>query len=221
MKLKPKKILLFLIFRYCLIPLQAQIKEIYVNDQLAEISKKEFLNNFKSPDYYSTSYNLDTLIVNVKIKRIVKGQLAKDTLDFLKNKISESSQKTIPTNNKIVVIYHHGLDICLKTGKASFIKSQYKNFLKQINTQKEVSLFFIYKNNEGTEIYGNNINWIKDPSGIIENLFLPLHYPCGSYILIDNIGNYFIQKGEYSTQTILKLLREEKNTFNPNKKFKF
>ncbi|MDN6309416.1 MAG: hypothetical protein ACTHY4_08285 [Flavobacteriaceae bacterium] len=73
-----------------------------------------------------------------------------------------------------------------------------------------INQFFMYKSSEGTRSYGKKIDWISDEFGTIEETFLPLNYPCGSYVLIDEDGNYYVQKGEYY---ILEIIDLSKNNF--------
>ena len=79
-----------------------------------------------------------------------------------------------------------------------------------------VSQFFMYISIEGTEKYGKHIEWIKDDAAIIESLFLPLHYPCGSYVIIDKGGRFYVQKGEYKISSIIDLIKNKEQTFSYN-----
>jgi len=61
------------------------------------------------------------------------------------------------------------------------------------------------------------LKWYKDQSGIIEKTFFPIPYPCGSYVLIDENGNFYVQKGEYNIEEIIYLIKDKKTTFSRNK----
>lgn len=61
----------------------------------------------------------------------------------------------------------------------------------------KIKQLFIYKSEKGLKPYGTKIDWQPDIYNLIENLFLPIHYPNGGYVLIDKYGNYLIQRGEY------------------------
>ena len=93
------------------------------------------------------------------------------------------------------------------------MRVKYKRFLKKLKKMKNVSQFFMYKSPVGTKKYGKQLNWIKDEFGTIEKIFLPLHYPCGSYVLLDSNGNYYVQKGEHDIDKIIDLLNDKKTTF--------
>jgi hypothetical protein len=195
----------------------AQKKEIYLdddsmsNEELIQISKNKFEINIKGYIYYNFKFDLDTLIVNVKVPRIKKGEISTKDLDSIKSELSTISGGKISKEDLIVINYHNGLDSCNSTG----IKG--KGFLKKLKKIENVSQFFMYRSPEGTEKFRKELNWIEDKYGTIEKTFLPLHCPCGSYVLIDENGNYYIQKGEYSTATIIKLLKNKETTFANDK----
>ena len=205
-------ILTYLICLYSIVSF-GQKKEIYANDDLIEITKSEF-NKEKNPhESYNMRFDLDTLIVNVKVQRVKKGKISKIKLDSIRNELSEVSDKNIPKNNILIINYYHGLDRCNSSGDKSYVRGKYKNYLRKIKKLKNVNQFFMYKSPEGTVEYGKQLNWIKDESEIIEKTFLPIHYPCGSYVIIDENGNFYIQKGEYNIDNIIGLIKNKKKTF--------
>ncbi|MEH1009416.1 hypothetical protein VDP25_16885 [Winogradskyella sp. ECml5-4] len=190
-----------------------QKKEIYLNDDLIKISKPEFNKETDDHKSYNMKFDLDTLIVNVKVQRIKKGKISKTKLDSIRTELSSISNQSVPENNILILNYYHGLDWCNSTGDKSYVRGKYKNYLRKIKKLKNVNQFFMYKSPEGTAEYGKQLNWIKDEFGIIEKTFLPIHYPCGSYVLIDENGNFYIQKGEYNIENIIGLIKNKKKTF--------
>jgi hypothetical protein len=56
-------------------------------------------------------------------------------------------------------------------------------------------------------LYGKDIKWYKDPERLIEKNFFKLHYPYGSYVIIQNDGSYTSRKGEYNIKKILGALQ--------------
>lgn len=194
----------------------AQKKEIYLNDDLVEITQTDFKKTDKPYKFYNLRFELDTLIANVKVQRIRKGKVSNELLSSIKSELSTISGDSIPSNNYIVINYYHGLDRCNSTGDKSYVRAKYKRFLKKLKKMKNVNQFFMYKSPEGTEDYGKQLKWIKDEFGTIEKTFLPLHYPCGSYVLIDPNGNYYVQKGENNIEQIIDLLKDRKTTFANN-----
>jgi len=198
----------------------AQKKEVYLNESqiknedLIFISKKKYNINVKGFIYYNFQFDLDTLTLNVKVERIQKGEISIKRLDSIKHELTEISGDSIPNNNLIVINYYHGLDACNSTGNISYVRGLYKNYTRKLKKMNNVSQFFMYESPEGTENYGKKLNWIDDRFDTMKNTFLPLNYPCGSYILIDKDGNYYVQKGEYYILEIIDLLKNKKTFAN-------
>ena len=191
-----------------------QKKEMYLNDDLVEITQTDFKKADVPYKFYNLRFELDSLIANVKVQRIRKGKITNELLDSIKSELLTISGDSIPKNNFIIINYYHGLDRCNSSGDKSYVRAKYKRFLKKINKTKNISQFFMYKSPEGTKEYGKQLNWIKDEFGTIEKIFLPLHYPCGSYVLINSDGNYYVQKGEYNIERIIDLLKNKKTFAN-------
>jgi hypothetical protein len=191
-----------------------QKKEMYLNDDLVEITQTDFKKADVPYKFYNLRFELDSLIANVKVQRIRKGKITNELLDSIKSELLTISGDSIPKNNFIIINYYHGLDRCNSPGDKSYVRAKYKRFLKKINKTKNISQFFMYKSPEGTKEYGKQLNWIKDEFGTIEKIFLPLHYPCGSYVLINSDGNYYVQKGEYNIERIIDLLKNKKTFAN-------
>ena len=76
-------------------------------------------------------------------------------------------------------------------------KNQYGIYFNKIEKIKNVKQFFIYKTSDNLENFGSRINWLLDKNHLIENVFYPITYPCGGYVIIDSNGNYISQRGEY------------------------
>lgn len=198
------KKLFTLILGLSIISTFAQKKEIYLNDDLVEITQADFKKTDDPYKFYNLRFELDTLIANVKVQRIRKGKVSDELLNSIKSELSTISGDSIPNENFIVINYYHGLDRCNSTGDKSYVRRKYKRFLKKMKKMKNVSQFFMYKSPEGTKDYGKQLNWIKDEFRTIEKTFLPLHYPCGSYM------------GEYNIEKIIELLKDKRTTLANN-----
>ncbi len=192
-----------------------QTKEIYLNDNLKNISKSEF-NETTKEHTYNLKFDLDTLIVNVKVLRVKKGKISTQKLDSIKANLSESSGKEINENSIIIINYFPGLDKCNSGSGSSFLREKYSRYLRKINKNENVSQFFVYKTIEGTKKYGRKLKWFSDIGNLIERTFFPIHYNCGSFALIDEKGNYYLTKGEYDIEKIIDLIKDKKKTFANN-----
>ena len=192
-----------------------QTKEIYLNDDLENISKSEY-NRTNNEPTFNLKFDLDTLIVNVKVLRVKKGKISIQKLDSIKTYLSKSSGKEINENGIIVINYFPGLDRCNSGDGNPYLLEKYNRYLKKINRIKNVRSFFVFKSIEGTKKYGRKLEWIKDVGNIIEKTFFPIHYNCGSFALIDENGNYYLTKGEYDIEKIIDLIKDKEKTFANN-----
>ncbi len=189
-----------------------QVKEIYANDNLQIITKSEFDKVIDGPKILNMTFDLDSLKIHVKVETIKKGNIAKSKLDTIRNQLSILSDRHIPKDNIIVIDYFQVFDKCWETSNRSFVEARYKNYLKRLNRKDNVSQFFMFKTPEKLSFFGKNLKWIEDKYSTIEKTFFPIQYPCGGYVLIDNKGNFYVQKGEGNRGAIDVL--DDKNTFS-------
>jgi hypothetical protein len=188
-----------------------QKKEVYANDNLEIISKKEFDEiDPKNQSFLNLKFDVDSMYINIKAKRIKKGKISTTTLDLIKLNLS-SNTNYFDKNDIIIINYYPGKDNCNSSGDKDLTKKHYKNFLNKINKNTKVKQFFIYHSLGGTENYGK-FKWIEDKNSLIKKTFFPLHYPCDSFLLIDQFGNYYVSRGENNVDEIFKLLKNQ-NTF--------
>lgn len=193
--------------------ISAQKNEVYLNDDLIQISQIEFNKMNDLHKFYNLQYETDSSFINVKVQRVKKGKISNEVLNSLKKELSELSHKKNSDEDLIVINYYHGQDRCNSGGNKSILRTRYKRYLKRIEKIPNLSQFFVYKSPEGTSEYGQQLIWIEDKSGTIKNTFFPLQYPCGSSVLIDENGNYYLQKGEYDIEKIIDLVKNKKTTF--------
>ncbi len=206
---------ILLIITICLIHVLSfgQAREIYLNDEFINISKEEFDKKTDKYLFFDLRFESDTLIANIKVQRVKKGKISKVKLDSIRIQLSAARHQKIEEQTILVINYYPGLDPCNSTGLKYLRKEHYERYVKRMNRFKNVNQFFIYKSPEGTKDYGEQLKWFPDKSNIIENTFFPIHYPCGSFVLIDSTGNFYIQKGEYNTNTTVDLIKDEESTF--------
>lgn len=189
-----------------------QVKEVYANDDLEIITKAEFDKVTKGPRILNMTFDLDTLKIHVKVETIKKGKLAKSKFDTIRKELSTLSNSSIPTENIIIIDYYQAFDTCWETANRSFVRSRYKNYVKRIKKDKDVSQFFMYKTADELAFFGKDLQWIEDKYGTIEKTFFPIQYPCSGYVLINKEGNFYVQKGEGVRGAIDVL--DDKNAFS-------
>lgn len=203
-----------LIFSLLSIKAMSQKKIIYLDDDLNEITERVFNIDELKPNFYSLQFEKDTVEINVLVQRIKKGKIEKKLLDSIRTELSIISNKIIPNNHTIVVLHQAALDPCNHKGYQNVFEKRYKKFLRQLNKIDNISNFFLYKGSEEKVKRKNEIHWLDTESyGIIEKTFIPINYPCGSYIIIDSCGNFYVCKGEYAYSKIIDLLKHEETIF--------
>ncbi|MAX71864.1 MAG: hypothetical protein CMC76_12335 [Flavobacteriaceae bacterium] len=118
---------------------------------------------------------------------------------YLDSLLTISTSKKIDSTKPLVIIYYPGKDKCNSSGKATrrSLRSWYNQMEKGISKIKESNILYIYKNTNG--LYGRNDaykEWIEDPEQTIENAFFKRHYPCSSFVVISEDGNFISHFGE-------------------------
>lgn len=179
----------------------AQNTQIYLDDNLNKISKKEFEKPLRKNEY-ATNFKLDTAEVNIRVNRFSSGKLSVEEFKLIKDLLSEQSQITISEKDVVIINYYPGKDECNSTGNLELVKKKYQDYISKIAEKKNIKQFFIYKDPKGTENYGD-LKWMLDPKGLIESKFFNIHYPCGSNVVIKNDGTYNSNRGEYDISKIL------------------
>src|SRR5690606_2360287 len=104
--------LFILIFILTVTSISAQKKEVYLNDDLSEISQFEFNKKNDFYKYYSLQFETDSLITNIKVQRVKKGKISNEKLDSIKSELFKLSNQKIPDSNLIIINYYPGLDRC-------------------------------------------------------------------------------------------------------------
>jgi len=179
-------------------------KEIYVNDNLVPIPEQEFKRELKSNEY-AISYNLDTINLNVRLKRETVGKISIELRNEIAIALQRQSGISISDKDRIIINYFPGIDKCNNASepKNPALVDRYFTYSQAIRKIENVKQFFVYKTVEGTKSYGSKIKWIIDAENLIERTFFKLPYPCGSFVIINASGDYTSYKGEYNIDWII------------------
>jgi hypothetical protein len=187
--------------------------EVYVNEWRETISKEEF-DKEESESYFYLDYETEELFVHVKAKRVLKGRLDKMTHKLLRKSLYERSEKELDRTTYLVIVYSPGMDECLRTGNRSSIRASYRRLNTEIENLETTDIFYVYNESDANNTYGKNLKWIQDDPKTIQELFFPIHFPCGSFVLIDKKGNYYAFRGEYAVDQIIEGLLDLEITFS-------
>lgn len=165
------------------------------------ISKEDFFNIIhNSGNLYAYKALHDTVITFLYAgSRDFEGKLLEGDFQALK-KLYHSNEKGFP----IIIQYFPGVDDCSQ----HFISRRQEmiRFLKDKDrkiAKGKKNLFSVYKSNKGIEKLSEQLKWRPDKSNLIEHLFFPYHFPCGSYVVVNEKGSYRGYFGEYGANQIL------------------
>lgn len=172
----------------------------YFDTNNKEVTVKKF-NEIRSTNRYldiiGDSTNHRKLIIREEKGIIDRNKLVAE--------LQKASKTEIDTNSIIFIVYYPGEDPCNSTGNGERAVINKKETEKTINDLAKITTLYIYKNISGIERH-KGLNWIKDPNGLIENLFFKHHYPCGSFVAISKEGSYISYFGEYAPSFVLKAI---------------
>lgn len=181
----------------------SQKKEIYINDNLEEISKDEY--NKRNKNHRFQNIETDSVLYKVRVEHEGNGKLTTSNLNIVKKRLN------IPENNtkNIVINYYHGLDKCNEHSDTNpYIIDDIKTYTRKFKSINS-NLYFVYREKNGLKNRLKKANWVDDTSGTIENLFFRMKYPCDSAIVIFSDGHYKIFRGEYIWETVLNTAKEK------------
>jgi hypothetical protein len=169
-------------------------------DDTSQITK----NNFNSLKKTRTYFEIQGDSINHRkiIFREQKGKIENrfEIVDLLKKDLDLN----INVNEFIVIVYYPGKDACNSSGSSdeNWIKNKFANLEQGVYALTNTKPIYLYQKNEGLEKYNNIITWKQDPNNIIEKTFFKHHYPCSSFVVIDENGNFFSYFGEFVPEQI-------------------
>lgn len=203
--LRRKQILFFLLLFNCaIIHGQEKIVKFY-NVAHQEIDKKEFLEYQNSQQYRDIYFENDSSVVGLLVRIKNLGKLNQEQFKQLNHNLDTNKKK----EDFMVIIYYPGKDKCNGSERKSGWNVFNRDYLKNLNKIGSYSHYWIYKNDENLKYYyPKKINWTKDKNQFIEKTFFKYHFPCFSFVVIDNEGNYISKFGEFGKQEVWEISRE-------------
>ena len=203
----------FFIFLF-LVPLlgssQKQKPVYYYDINDYQISEKVYLEKYRNREdnisYHSLSFENDTSYIQKLVKRKQYGKLNLEVLNELMNFLN--SKQELKKEKYTIIQYHPGKDRC---NGGEFRGNRYnRSYLKKLKKSLSFNNYWIHK--EDSSIKFNKppwIDWQLDSNQLIEKLFFKYHYPCYSFVIINNqTRNYISILGEYGDYSLLKLAEE-------------
>lgn len=112
----------------------------------------------------------------------------------------------VDSSKPLILIYYPGQDQCNSSGSAT--KESRREWDKDLEEGVEqiaqVKPIYIYKDNKGLYERNDPEKWHKDPKSVIEEQFFQYHYPCKSFVVISENGDYFSYFGEFGKDRVWK-----------------
>lgn len=144
------------------------------------------------------------ILVRRENQGVIENRPALDSVLFL------ATEQAIDPYKPLVIIYYPGKDSCNSTGMATRKSTRrwYDLMEKKANEKAASNFLYLYKDSTG--LYGRNDgykSWHEDPSRIIENMFFERHYPCSSFVVISEKGEYLSYFGGFSKELVWKAVK--------------
>lgn len=200
----------FTILFLCLLRLEsyAQQNNIrYFDENNKEISPKEFESRRETNAVLDIPG--DSIHHRKLTNRLETGEVSdrKKLMEMLKSSVADG--EGIDWEKPLVIIYYPGQDLCNSSDSSnkSDRKKWYQELEKKITKIAKTKPIYIYKEPNGLEKYEGILKWDKDPEGIIEKVFFKHHYPCGSFVIINEKGQYASYFGEYGKENVWGILK--------------
>ncbi|MBW8362797.1 MAG: hypothetical protein K0M56_11510 [Kaistella sp.] len=162
-----------------------------MNDQFAEIPKAEFMQG-NNEIFYNINFEKEDTVYNVRVQRKTQGMLSAEEMAALKSNLNHSLER------RLVISYYPGLDACNKSSDNNpYVISDLKSYPKKFK-QAGVDFLLLYINSEGLKNRMKKFDWKEDKDQFVHNMFLKIHYPCDSSIVLFPDGRFVTFKGEHS-----------------------
>ncbi|HLV45989.1 MAG TPA: hypothetical protein VKY32_02995 [Flavobacterium sp.] len=210
-----KKRMLIITLFLCVFGLKANAQQNnikYFDENNIEISEKEFNKKRIEGNFIRIQGDLP----NHKrlFQRFDGGDITdrEKLVEMLKSSVK--NQEGIDWEKTLVIIYYPGIDPCNASALSDKKdrKRWYRELEKGISKIVKTKPIYIYKEPTGLEKYDRILDWYPDPDGIVEKLFFEHHYPCQSFVIINEKGQYASYFGEFAKNNVwdfLKVLTRE------------
>lgn len=178
-----------------------------------ELYKEEYRNRKYNISYLSITFENDTSYFIKPVKRKNYGRLSDNQFEKLKSFIYNIKLDMTYQNKYSIIKYHPGRDRC-NGGRVKYNGNKNhalgKKYIQKLQKSFNIETFWIHKKDTTVNFKNSGwINWQVDKQQIIEDLFFKYHYPCGSFVVINNeTKNYISIFGEYGASTVEETVEE-------------
>ena len=183
----------------------------YYDENELLISESIYKKKAKQGNYLKLDFKNDTCNVSLLVRRKNYGKLRSPQFDSLQKSLTDTTNA--PKEKFTIIQYYPGADRC-NNGRVHVYGDKHlittKGDLKRINKDVGIKSCWVHKKDDRLDFTKEKrIDWVLDNNATVEKLFFKLHYPCSSFVIIDNISkNYISFFGEYHSLQIVNFLKE-------------
>lgn len=172
------------------------------------ISESEFSELYLIGGFYTVQSDSLRIIKLTPTKE--KGRLDNKTQLIIH--LEKLTGRQIDDKKPIILIYHPGKDACNSSGSAteSSKKIWFSKLEKGTKRIAKTEPIYICKSYEELKESDKVLHWHEDIGKTIEKQFFKFHYPCSSFVIIAEDGEFFSSFGEFGKEYLWKMLKEMK-----------
>ncbi|MBK8242368.1 MAG: hypothetical protein IPK88_02995 [Saprospiraceae bacterium] len=181
----------------------------YFDEENIEISKKQYNHKLNSKNYLEIPG--DSIHCIKLIARAQSGQI--ENIALLYHTFEVELKQKLDYKKPLIIIYYPGKDACNSNGSQNveYFEKWYEELESGVFQITQTKPIYIYKKDDAIEKYGKHMVWYKDPLNIIEKTFFKYSYPCNSFVVISQQGQFESYFGEFPKEYVWKACQFLKN----------
>ena len=181
----------------------------YFDEENIEISKKQYNHKLNSKNYLEIPG--DSIHCIKLIARAQSGQI--ENIALLYHTLEVELKQKLDYTKPLIIIYYPGKDACNSNGSQNieYFEKWYEELESGVFQITQTKPIYNYKKDDAIEKYGKHMVWYKDPLNIIEKTFFKYSYPCNSFVVISQQGQFESYFGEFPKEYVWKACQFLKN----------
>jgi len=187
---------------------------IYFDQNGQAVSKekqREIFDRNRGKLITATITNADSIEYRL-VPRKEAGKISPEDNQAVAIYLNGLAEGRLPAEYLAAIVYYPGKDLCNSTGNATRETRDvwYDEMEAKLAAIDKTFVFYVYKNDEGLERRTLNRDWNQDGNRLIEQTFFKHHYPCSSFTVVDQDGNYRSYFGAFVKEEVAKTARAVK-----------
>ena len=137
-----------------------------------------------------------------RLENVMIGKI--DNYDVFLKVLRKKFKIIANDNNFIVINYYPGKNICSESGTKDKVRIRniHGTIWSGLHTIAKTKPLYIYHDYKGLERYEGIIEWLPDSGTMIQDIFFKEDYPCGSFVVINSLGEFMTYNGEHPIEFI-------------------